>query len=63
MYIQQLGDEFQIYLILYVDDMLIVRSDKVEIGKLKQQLLETCSMKELREDRLLFVGQKYKYIM
>ena len=35
MYIRQLADESQIYLILYVDDMLIAGSNQEEIGKLK----------------------------
>ena len=51
MYIWQVADEFRIYLILYVDDMLIASSDRAEIGKLKRQLHEKFSMKELGDAR------------
>ena len=49
MYIPQLADKSPIYLILYVDNMLITGSDKVEIRNLKQLLHKKFSMKELRE--------------
>ena len=51
MYTRQLVDESRIYLILYVDDMLIVGSNQVEIGKLKQSLHDKFVMKELGQAR------------
>ena len=46
MYIRDLV-EARIYLILYVDDMLIAGSNQVEIGKLKWSLHNKFSIKEL----------------
>ena len=51
MYIQQLADKSRIYLILYIDDMLIARSDQPNIKKLKQKIHNKFLMKELREAR------------
>ena len=51
MYIWQLADECRIYLILYIDDMLIARSNQAEIGKLKWSLHDKFAMKELRQAR------------
>ena len=51
MYIRQLADESRIYLILYVDDMLIARSNQAEIGKLKRSLHDKFAMKELEQAR------------
>ena len=47
MYTRQLADESRIHLILYVDDMLITRSNQVEIEKLKWGLHEKFAVKEL----------------
>ena len=49
MYTRQLADESRIYLILYVDDMLIAGSIKAEIGKLKRSPHEKFTMKELEQ--------------
>ena len=49
MYTQQLVNETRIYLILYVDDMLIAGSNQVEIRELKQSLHDKFVMKELRQ--------------
>ena len=51
MYIRQLPDESQIYMILYVTDMLIVGrgSNQTEIGRLKRSLHDKFSMKELKQ--------------
>ena len=51
MYSRQLADESRIHLILYVDDMLIVGSNRAEIGKLKWSLHEKFAMKELGQAR------------
>ena len=51
MYTRQLADESRIYLILYVDDMLIAGSNQVEIGKLKRSLHDKFAMKELGQAR------------
>ena len=51
MYTRQLADESRIYLILYVDDMLIAGSHHAEIGKLKQSLHDKFAMKELGQAR------------
>ena len=51
MYTQQLAGESWLYLILYVDDMLIVGSNQAEIGKLKQSLHDKFVMKELGQAR------------
>ena len=51
MYVQDLSDESRIYLILYVDDMLIAGSDRAEIKKIKRKLHDKLSMKELGEAR------------
>ena len=49
MYIWQLVDDSLVYMILYVDNILITGNDKVEIRKLKQNPHEKFSMMELRE--------------
>ena len=46
MYTRQLANESRIYLILYVNDMLIVRSNQARIGKLKRSLHEKFVMME-----------------
>ena len=51
MYARQLADEFRIYLILYVDDMLIAGSNKAEIRKLKRNLCDKFTLKELGQAR------------
>ena len=51
MYVRQLADESRIYLILYVDDMLIAGSNQAEIGKLKWSLHAKFAMKELGQAR------------
>ena len=51
MYIRQLADEFHIHLILYVDDMLIARSNRAEIGKLKWSLPDKFAMRKLGQAR------------
>ena len=49
MYTQQLANESTIYLIRYVDDMLIARRNRAEVEKLKRSLHEKFAMKELRQ--------------
>ena len=52
MYTWKLANESQIYLILYVDDMLIARSSQAEIRKLKRSLHDRFAiLKELRQAR------------
>ena len=51
MYTRQLVDESRIYLILYVDDMVIARSNRAEIIKLKRSLHDKFAMRELRQAR------------
>lgn len=46
-YMKHLDNRTPIYLLLYVDDMLLASSDKHEIGKLKNQLKREFEMKEL----------------
>ena len=46
-YYRQYSDGSFIYLLLYVDDMLIDYKDKSFISKLKSQLSEECEMKDL----------------
>jgi len=41
------------YLLLYVDDMLIVARDKTYVQKLKAQLKKEFNMKDLGEDKIL----------
>jgi len=48
-YFHKLLDDSFIYLLLYVDDMLIASKSKVEIDKLKAQLRTEFEMKELGE--------------
>ena len=47
MYTRQLANDFRIYLILYIDDMIIARCNQAEIGKLKWSLHNKFAMKEL----------------
>ena len=47
MYTRQLADESRIYLILYIDDMLVAGSNQAEIEKLKRSLHKKFAMKEL----------------
>ena len=44
MYIRQLADDSRIYLILYVNNMLIAGSNQAEIGKLKRSLHDKFAM-------------------
>lgn len=46
-YYKRLSNNVMIYLLLYVDDMLFVCQDKLEICKLKSQLKERFKMKNL----------------
>lgn len=46
-YIKKLSEDTHIYLLLYVDDMLIASSDKEEIKKLKKLLSKEFEMKDL----------------
>ncbi|KAE8695795.1 hypothetical protein F3Y22_tig00110684pilonHSYRG00024 [Hibiscus syriacus] len=48
-YLQKLKDGFFIYLLLYVDDMLIASKSQKEIDKLKAQLNQELEMKDLGE--------------
>ena len=45
-YFQKLQDEYFIYLLLYVDDMLIASKKQAEIDKLKVQLNQEFEMKD-----------------
>ena len=46
-YLKVLGDKSYIYLLLYVDDMLILARNMTKITKLKQQLSSEFEMKDL----------------
>ena len=48
-YLRRLQDESYIYLLLYVDDMLIASKSQVEIDRLKAQLSKEFEMKDLGE--------------
>jgi hypothetical protein len=48
-YLRRLRDRSYIYLLLYVDDMLIASKSHVEINKLKAQLSKEFEMKDLGE--------------
>ena len=48
-YFRKLLDGSFIYLLLYVDDMLIASKSKVEINKLKAQLRNKFEIKDLEE--------------
>ena len=50
-YVKRGNDKSEIYLILYVDDMLIVGKDRAAIVELKRKLHEKFSMQELRDAR------------
>ncbi|CAN1285750.1 Retrovirus-related Pol polyprotein from transposon TNT 1-94, partial [Linum perenne] len=58
-YFRQLGDGSFIYLLLYVDDMLIASKSKVEIDKLKVQLSKEFEMKDLGEAKKI-LGMEIK---
>ena len=47
MYTRQLANKCRIYMILYVDDMLIAGSNQAKVGKLKRSLHDKFAMKEL----------------
>ena len=49
MCIRQLADESRIYMILYVNNMLISGSNQMEIRKLKRNLHDNFAMKELKQ--------------
>ena len=51
LYVKCGNDQSRIYLILYVDDMLIVGNDRAVIRELKERLHENVSMKELGNAR------------
>ena len=51
MYFRQYSDGSFIYLLLYVDDMLIASKDKSLISKLKSQLSEEFEMKDLGAEK------------
>ena len=48
-YFKRLGNDCWVYLLLYVDDMLIASKDKAEINKLKEKLKAEFEMKDLGE--------------
>ena len=48
-YLRRLSDGFYIYLLLYVDDMLVACKNKAEIERLKTQLSLEFEMKDLGE--------------
>lgn len=50
-YVKHFEDKPPIYLLLYVDDMLLASRDKHEIRKLKEQLKSEFEMKELGSTR------------
>ena len=56
---KKLADESWIYLIIYVDNMLIVGSNLAEIGKLKQSLHDKFTIKELGELEQLDVEKAF----
>ncbi|CAN1822894.1 Retrovirus-related Pol polyprotein from transposon TNT 1-94, partial [Linum perenne] len=58
-YFRQLGDGSFIYLLLYVDDMLIASKSKVEIDKLKVQLSKEFEIKDLGEAKKI-LGMEIK---
>lgn len=49
-----------IYLLLYVDDILIASVNKSEIVKLKEQLNSEFEMKDLGEDKRILEGSSGK---
>ena len=50
-YLRKLRDDSYIYLLLYVDDMLIASKSQVEIDKMKAQLSKEFEMKDLGETK------------
>ena len=58
-YFRKLRDGSFLYLLLYVDDMLIASKSKVEIDKLKAQLSAEFDMKDLGEARKI-LGMEIK---
>ena len=50
-YFQNTSDRLYIYLLLYVDDMLIAARDKYVINKFKAQLSNEFTMKDLGPDK------------
>ena len=58
-YFKNLKDGSFIYLLLYVDDMLIASSNKVEIGKIKRRLSSEFEMKDLGEAKKI-LGMEIK---
>ena len=48
-YLCKLKDEYYIYLLLYVDDMLIASKSQAEIDRLKAQLSKEFKMKDFGE--------------
>ena len=58
-YFRKLSDDSFIYLLLYVDDMLIASKSKVEIDKLKAQLAGEFEIKDLGEAKKI-LGMEIK---
>ena len=48
-YFKKLVNGMMVYLLLYVDDMLIASKDKMEVDHIKQQLCGEFEMKDLRQ--------------
>ena len=61
MYLRKLEDNSFIYLLLYVDDMLIASKSQEEIEKLKIQLRKEFEMKNLGEAKKI-LGTEIKEI-
>ena len=61
MYLRKLKDNSFIYLLLYVDDMLIASKSQEEIEKLKIQLRKEFEMKNLGEAKKI-LGTEIKEI-
>ena len=47
-YFKKLVKGMMVYLLLYVNDMLIASKDKMEVDRIKQQLRDEFEMKDLR---------------
>jgi hypothetical protein len=56
-YFHRFSDGSYIYLLLYVDDMLVACKNKVEINRLKSQLSSEFEMKDLGEAKKI-LGMK-----
>ena len=59
-YIKECAEKEEVYLLLYVDDMLLAESDLTELNEIKAQMSEEFEKKDLGAARKVLVMEIYR---